>query len=330
MPVQTLPRRLRLMLAMSLAVASAALPAAALAEYPDRPIRLIVPFSPGGLTDTGARMVAEKMGQVLGQPLVVDNRPGAGGNIGAQAASVAAPDGYTLLLGFDGTLAINPHVYSKISFDTARDFTAVGKLGDVVGIIVANPLLPVKNYPELVAYSRSRPEGVSYGSSGVGGTSHLVAETLNRRSGANFVHVPYKGGGQAMADVVSGTLPINFTAVAGAYNFIKQGQVRAIAVTSAQRMPSLPDVPTIAESGLPGFSQNSWIGIMAPAKTPAPVLEKLRDALKQVLANPELKERLATLGVTPTAQTPAEFGAQIRADLLRYGEVVKALGVKLD
>ncbi|WP_422386440.1 Bug family tripartite tricarboxylate transporter substrate binding protein [Bordetella parapertussis] len=223
--------------------------AAAGAEaYPDKPIRLIVPFAPGGVTDTGARVVADKLGQRLGQQVVVDNRPGASGNIGTQMAARAAPDGYTLVVGFDGTLVINPHIYRDLPFDPVQDFAPVSKIGDAVLIIVTNPKVPAKNLQDLLAYSKSLPAGVSYGSAGIGSTPHLAGELLKMRTGANFVHVPYKGGGQAMADLVGGTLPMLYTAVAGAYPFIQKGQVQAITVSSRQRLASLPDVPTVAES----------------------------------------------------------------------------------
>jgi tripartite-type tricarboxylate transporter receptor subunit TctC len=321
--------RLLIAAVTSVALGSLALTSSA-ADYPDRPLRLIVPFSPGGLSDTGARLVAERMGQVLGQPVIVDNRAGAGGNIGTQAVAVAPADGYTLLLGFDGTLVINPHVYSKVPFNPLTDFAPIGKIGDVAPIIVVNPAVPAKNFQELVAYAKTREGGVSYGSSGVGSTGHLLVEMLNRRTGANFVHVPYKGGAQALADVVGGTLQMNSTSVAGAYPFIRQGQVRAIAVATAHRLTSLPDVPTLAESGLPGFELSGWIGLLAPAKTPPNVLSKLQSALHKALQAPELQERLVTLGIAPTLQTPSEFAAQIRVDLDRYGAIVKAAHVRLD
>jgi len=318
------------LLAAALPLALAMGPAAAQQDYPNKPIRLIVPFTPGGVTDTGARVVADKLGARLGQTVVVDNRPGASGNIGTQMVATAAPDGYTLLLGFDGTLVINPHVYAKVPFDTLKDFVPVSKIGDAVLIIVVHPSVPAKTLSELVAYSKTNPGGVSYGSAGTGSTPHLAGELLKARTGANFVHVPYKGGGQSMTDVVGGSLPMLYTAVAGAYPFVQKGQIRPIAVSSAQRLASLPEVPTVAESGVPGFESSSWIGILAPAKTPQSIVERLQRELHAVVQSPEVRERLASLGIWALGNTPAEFGQQIRADLAKYDQIVKAAKIRVD
>jgi len=318
------------LLAAALPLALAMGPAAAQQDYPNKPIRLIVPFTPGGVTDTGARVVADKLGARLGQSVVVDNRPGASGNIGTQMVATAAPDGYTLLLGFDGTLVINPHVYAKVPFDTLKDFVPVSKIGDAVLIIVVHPSVPAKTLSELVAYSKTNPGGVSYGSAGTGSTPDLAGELLKARTGANFVHVPYKGGGQSMTDLVGGSLPMLYTAVAGAYPFVQKGQIRPIAVSSAQRLASLPEVPTVAESGVPGFESSSWIGILAPAKTPQPIVERLQRELHAVVQSPEVRERLASLGISALGNTPAEFGQQIRADLAKYDQIVKAAKVRVD
>ncbi|WPB59475.1 tripartite tricarboxylate transporter substrate binding protein [Xylophilus sp. GOD-11R] len=298
-------------------------------EFPNKPIRLVVPFSPGGVADTGARVVAERLGQRLGQQVVVDNRPGASGNIGTQMVAAAPPDGYTLLLGFDGTMVINPHVYASVPFDTVRDFAPVSKIGDAVLIIVTHPSVPVKTLPELVAYSKATAGGVSYGSAGTGSTPHLGGELLKQRTGANFVHVPYKGGGQALADLVGGTLPMLYTAVAGAYPFVQKGQARAIAVSSAKRLPSLPDVPTVAES-VPGFEINSWIGIFAPVKTPRPVVDRLQRELKEVVNETAIRERLAALGIEASGNSPDAFGRQVREDLDKYSTIVKDSKIRVD
>ncbi len=312
-----------------LGLGSLAAPAHAQQDYPHKPIRLVVPFTPGGVTDTGARVVADRLGARLGQQVVIDNRPGASGNIGTQMVATAAPDGYTLVLGFDGTMVINPHVFSKVPFDPVKDFVPVGKIGDAVLVIVTHPSVPVKTLPELIAHSKAHPGGLSYGSSGTGGTPHVAAEMLKVKTGANFVHVPYKGGGQAMTDVVGGQLPMLYTAVAGALPFIEKGQVRAIAVSSAQRLASLPDVPTVAES-LPGFEANSWIGILAPARTPQPVIDRLQRELSAVVREPAIEERLARLGITAVGSTSDEFRRQIETDLKKYAEVVRASGIRID
>lgn len=327
------PRRRLLKLALAagsaLAAGLGATPALAQADFPSKPIRLVVPFTPGGVTDTGARVVAERLGARLGQQVVVDNRPGASGNIGTQAVATAAPDGHTLVLGFDGTLVINPHVFAKVPFDTLRDFVPVSKIGDTALVIVTHPSVPAKTLPELIAYSKSLAGGLSYGSSGTGGTPHIAAEMLKVRTGANFLHVPYKGGGQALADVVGGQLPMLYTAVAGALPFIERGQVRAIAISSAQRLPSLPNVPTVAET-VPGFEVNSWIGILAPAKTPKPIVERIQRELHAVVNEPAVKERLAKLGISSVGNTPAEFAQEIQADLKKYAGVVKDAGIKIE
>lgn len=330
-PFTTARRRTALALMLcGLALPGLAAAASAVDDYPNKPIRLIVPFSPGGVTDTGARVVAERLGQRLGQQVVVDNRPGASGNIGTQMAATAAPDGYTLVVGFDGTLVINPHVYAKVPFDPVKDFAPVSKIGDAVLIIVTHPSVPVKTFQELVAYSKTHPGGVSYGSAGTGSTPHLAGELLRVRTGARFTHIPYKGGGQAMADVVGGTLPMLYTAVAGAAPFVQKGQINAIAVSSSQRLPSLPNVPTVAESGVPGFESNSWIGILAPAKTPPAIVDRLQRELNAVVHMPDIRDRLASLGITASGNSPAEFAQQIRSDLKKYAEVVKTANIKVD
>jgi len=304
--------------------------AAAQGSYPDRPIRLVVPFAPGGVTDTSGRVIAEALSKRLGQQVIVENKAGASGNIGTQQVATAPPDGYTLVLGFDGTLVINPHVFPSIPFDTAKDLAPVGKIGDADLIIVAHPSFPAKTLRELIDYSKQDPKGVSYGTSGVGGTPHIAGELLAQQTGAKLVHVPYKGGGQAMADALGGQIPLVFTAVAGAQQHVKSGKLAAIAVSSAKRTSALPDVPTFIESGVPEFVVSSWVGILAPAKTPQPIVDRLNRELNAVLATPEMGEQLGKLGIAATPGTPDAFGAQIRADLAKYGKVVKAAGIKAE
>jgi len=313
-------------------LAACLVPLVALAQgnYPDRPIKLIVPFAPGGVTDTSGRLIAEALSRRLGQQVVVENKAGASGNIGTQGVVNAAPDGYTLVLGFDGTLVINPHVFSPFPFDTLKDLAPVGKIGDATLILVAHPSLPVKTLQELIAYSKKEPKGLSYGTSGIGGTPHIAGELLNQQTGSNLVHVPYKGGGQAMTDALGGNIPLVYTAVAGAHQYVKTGKLNAIAVSSAKRSSSLPDVPTFIESGVAGFEVNSWVGILAPAQTPRSIVDKLNRELNAVLASPEIVEKLATLGIAATPETPDAFAAQIKADLAKYGKVVKAAGIKAE
>jgi tripartite-type tricarboxylate transporter receptor subunit TctC len=308
----------------------AATPTTAQDAYPSRSVRLVVPFVPGGVTDTSARVVAEYLGRRLAQQVIVDNRPGASGNIGTAQVAGAAPDGYTLLLAFDGTMVINPHVFAKVPFDTMRDFASVGRIGTATLVLAANPELPARTLGEVLALSKSRPGGLSYGTSGIGGTPHIAGEQLAQRSGAKLEHVPYKGGGQAIADTIGGSIPLVYTAVAGAQGHVKSGKLRAIAVSSARRNGALPDVPTFIESGFPDFVAESWVGILAPAKTPPAITARLNAELNAVLSDPALRERLATLGIEATPGTPEQFREQMRTDLANYGPIVKAAGIKLE
>ena len=319
---------IRTLLAAVLALC-ATLPAAA-QEWPAKPIRIVVPFSPGGVADNSARVIADKLGARLGQQVIVENRAGASGNIGSEAVAKAAPDGYTLLLGFDGTMAINPHVFAKLPFDTLRDFQPVTKLGDATLILVAHPSLPANSLPELIAYSKAQPGGVAYGTSGTGGTPHLAGELLVQRSGAKLVHVPYKGGGQAIGDVVGGQIPLVYTAIATAQQYVKSGRLKAIAVSSGKRASALPDVPTFVEGGQKGFVVDSWVGILAPSRTPRPIVDRLQKEIAAVLADPEVKARYEVLGIEPVGNTPDQFAAQIKADLGRWEHVVKQAGIKVD
>jgi tripartite-type tricarboxylate transporter receptor subunit TctC len=298
--------------------------------FPSKPIRLVVPFTPGGVTDTSGRVIAEFLGRRLGQQVVVDNKPGASGNIGTSLVATAPADGYTLLLGFDGTMVINPHVFPKVPFDTLKDFAPVGKIGDAVLILVANPGLPARTLQEVIALSKSRAGGLSYGTSGIGGTPHIAGELLRQRTGANLQHVPYKGGGQAITDAIGGAIPLVYTAVAGAQGHVKTGKLKAIAVSSAARTPSMPDVPTFVESGLTDFAVSSWVGLFAPAGTPRAIVQKLNAELNAVLADPAARERLAVLGIDPTPGAPEQYLDEVRRDLARYGQVVRSANIKAE
>jgi tripartite-type tricarboxylate transporter receptor subunit TctC len=306
-----------------------ALSAAAQAqEYPTKPVRILVPFAPGGVADNSARVIAEPLGVRLGQQVIVENRPGASGNIGTQQAAQAPADGYTLLLGFDGTMVINPHVFPKIPFDTVGDFAPVTKLGDATLILVAHPSAGVRNLKELIEKAKSKP--FPYGTSGTGGTPHLAGEMLKQQTGAQLEHVPYKGGGPAVIDVVGGQIPLVFTAIASAQQHVRSGRLVAIGVPSAKRSAALPDVPTFQEGGMAGFDVNSWVGIFAPAKTPPAIVARLQRELSAVLQSPFVKERYATLGIEPVGNSPDEFGTQVRADLARWAGVVKSANVKVE
>ena len=297
-------------------------------DYLAKPIRILVPFAPGGVADNSARVIAEPLGVRLGHQVIVENRPGASGNIGTQQAAQATPDGYTLLLGFDGTMVINPHVFPKIPFDTLADFAPVTKLGDATLILVAHPGTGLKSLQQLIEAAKSKP--FPYGTSGTGGTPHLAGELLKQRTGAQLEHVPYKGGGPAVVDVVGGQIPLVFTAIASAQQHVRSGRLVALGVPSARRSAALPDVPTFQEGGMAGFDVSSWTGIFAPAKTPAAIVAKLQKELAFVLQTPFVKERYATLGIEPVGNSPQEFAAQVRDDLARWAGVVKSANVKVE
>ena len=304
--------------------------AVAQAPYPNKPIRLIVPFTPGGVTDTSGRLIADQLSRRIGQQIIVENKPGASGNIGSALVASSEPDGYTLVLGFDGTMVINPHIFASVPFDTLKDFAPVGKIGDTILVLVAYPKFEAQTLQEIIALSKQPGKTVNFGSSGVGSPQHVGIELLNQRTGAKLVHIPYKGGGQAMIDVQGGNIPLVYTAVAGAYAHIKTGRLNAVAVSSKERAPSLPDVPTFIESGVPDFVVSGWVGIFAPSKTPRPVIEYLNRELNAVLETPEVKAKLDTLGIESSPGTPEQFAKEIKADFDRYGVVIKAAGIKAD
>lgn len=300
------------------------------ADYPNRPIKFIVPFAAAGAADLVARLVAEQLGRRLGQTVVVENRTGASGNIGTQAVAAADPDGYTLLLGFDGTLVINPHISSKTPFDSVKDFAPVGKIGDVPIIVVTNPKVPAKTMGELIALSKSTPGGLPYGTAGTGSTQHLMFELVNQRTGSKFVHVPYKGAVPAMADVLGGHIPVAGAALAGSGDHIKAGRLRAIAISGAQRSKFLPEVPTLAESESKDLVITAWHGVLVPAKTPRAIVDKLNLHLNAALADPEVRARLDAIGSVPSPGTPEMFGDQIKRDLVRLAEVVKRAKIAVE
>ena len=327
------PRRHLLVWTASLCLsATAGLHATAHAQdaWPSKPLRLVVPFTPGGVTDNSGRLIAESLGKRLGQQVVVDNKPGASGNIGTALAKGSPADGYTLVLGFDGTMVINPHVFTKLPFDTVKDFAPIGKIGDATLILVANPNVAVKSLSDVVSLSKSTAGGLSFGTSGTGGTPHIAGELLKMRTGANLTHIPYKGGGQAMTDVLGGTIPLVYTAVAGAHGHVKAGKLKAIAVSSAQRTSSLPEVPTFAESGVPDFVVNSWVGLFAPTGTPAAIVTRLNTELNAVLNDTTVREKLRAMGIEPSPGTAEQYRDEIKRDLDRYGAVVKAAGISVE
>ncbi len=318
-------------LCIAIGIVLACCQAAALAQaWPAKSIRIVVPFSPGGIADNSARTIADKLGARLGQTVVVENRPGAAGNIGAELVAKSPPDGYTLLLGYDGTIVVNPHVYAKTGFDVLRDFAPVTKLGDAGVIVVAHPSVPAKDLRELIALAKAKPGSFSYGSAGTGSSAHLACEMLSQRTGTGLVHVPYKGGGQAIADAVGGQIPLACTAVAGSQQFMKTGRLKGLGLSSAHRAAGAPDVPTFIESGLPDFVVDSWVGILAPANTPRTIVDRLQAEIAVVLQMPDVRERYSVLGIEPVGNKPDEYAAQIRADLARWGPVVKQANIRIE
>jgi tripartite-type tricarboxylate transporter receptor subunit TctC len=275
-------------------------------------------------------VVADKLSRQFGQQVIVENKPGGAGNPGTQYVAQSAADGYTLLLGFDGTMVINPAVYPKIPFDTMKDFQHVTKLGDAGLVLVGHPSLPAKTFAELVAYSKANPGKLSFGHSGTGGTTHVAGELLKQRTGLDMQHIPYKSGGQAVIDTIGGQVPLSYSSVAGAQAHIKSGKLKAYGVSSLKRVSSLPEVPTFIEQGIAGFEAVSWVGIHVPAKTPRAVVDKLHREIAAALKDAEVKSRFETLGVEPVGNTPEEFTVQVRDDLARWGKVVEAAKIKLD
>ncbi|QRF57967.1 tripartite tricarboxylate transporter substrate binding protein [Variovorax paradoxus] len=314
------------------AAACAAGPLAALAQN-DKPITIVVPYAPGGTTDMLGRLIAQQLGTALGRTVIVDNKPGAGTAIGASQVARSAPDGSTLLVATSTTLAINPWLYKKLSYDPAKDFAPVGLIGAVPLMVVVHPSVPARTLAELVALAKSRPEGLSYGSAGNGSPQHLGAEMFKFATGTAMTHVPYKGSALALTDLLGGQLQLMFTDIAPALQHVRSGKLRALAVTSKKRQPTFPDVPTVAESRLPGtadFEAVAWQSIVAPAGTPAPVVERLSQEIAKVIAQPALRQKLENDGFEPGSSTPAQLAAYIRSESERWGQVIRASGATVD
>ena len=300
------------------------------ADYPSKPIRLVVPFPPGGTTDILARAVAQKLTEAWGQQVIVDNRPGAGGNIGSDLVAKAAPDGYTLLMGTVGTHAINPSLYARMPYDAQKDFAPVILVASVPNVLEVDPSLPVHTVQELIAYARANPGKLNFASSGNGTSIHLSGELFKAMTGVKMTHVPYKGSAPALADLVGGQVQLMFDNLPSSLGLIKGGKLRAIAVTSTARSSALPDVPTLAESGLPGYEASSWFGVLAPARTPPAIIAKLNAAIDAWLASPEAKDKLASQGAVAAGGTPADFAHWIAGETVKWAKVVKASGAHID
>lgn len=307
----------------------AAGPAAAQQTFPDRPIRLVVPFAAGGSTDIVARIIAAKMSEILKQQVIVENRAGAGGNAGAAAVARAAPDGYTVLMGTVATHAINPALYTKMPYDPVKDFAPVSLLVNVPNVIVVHPSLNVKTVAELIALLKANPDKYDYASSGIGTPLHLSGALFESMAGVKMQHVPYKGAGPALLDVVAGQVKIMFDNLPSSIGQIRKGGVIGLAVTTKERSPAAPDMPTVSESGLPGYETYSWNAIFAPAGTPEAYIDILAKAGAQAVADPAVKARLADLSAVAVGSTPAELAAHVKAELAKWGPVVKASGASV-
>ena len=310
-------------------IGALSVPAGALAAtFPDRPIRLILPFPPGGPSDIIARLFSQKLGESLGQQVVVDNRGGAAGVIACEIAKRATPDGYTLFQATVGTLSINPGLYPNLPYDPARDFLPVTMLTATPYLLVTYPGLPARSVRELVAYVKSKPHQLNFASGGVGTANHFSMELLKFSAGLDIVHVPYKGTGQAVNDVLAGQVQMMFMNLLPAMPHVKAGKLRGLAVTSAQRSAAAPDIPTIAESGFPGYESTSWHGIVVPAKTPAALVRRLHDEYAKITRRPDVKGRLESQGTAVIGNTPEEFAATIKAETVKWTQVIKAAGIK--
>ena len=299
-------------------------------SYPTKPIRLVVPFPPGGATDILARDVAQKLTEAWGQSVIVDNRPGAGGNIGSELVAKSAPDGYTLEMGTVGTHAINASLYAKMPYDHVKDFTPVILVAGVPNVLVVNPSVPANSVAELIAYAKANPGKLNFASSGNGTSIHLSGELFKVMAGVQIMHIPYKGSTPALQDLLAGQVQMMFDNLPPSLPQIKAGKLRALAVTSLTRAPALPDVPTLSEAGLPGFEASSWFGILAPAGTPAPIVAKLNAEIAKYLATPEAKEKLAKQGANAAGGTPDDFAKHIAAETAKWAKVVKDSGAKID
>jgi tripartite-type tricarboxylate transporter receptor subunit TctC len=321
--------RLAATLAASLALACAGF-AHGQDDYPNRPVRIIVPFSAGGSTDVVARILADKLATELKQNFVVENRGGAGGNIGADVVAKSAPDGYTLLMGTTGVLAINKYLYKDMSFDAERDLVPVSYTSLITNILVVNPQVPARTVAEVVQLAKAKPGSLTFASSGAGSSTHLSGELFKSMAGVDILHVPYKGSSQALVDVMAGQVTMLFDNAPSSMPFIEQGKLRAIAVTSTRRLPNLPDVPTIDEAGVKGYESLSWSGIMAPAGTPKRVIDRLNAAIDRILRTDDVKQRFGALGVEPVGGPPEAFARHIRAESEKWGRVVKAANITLN
>jgi tripartite-type tricarboxylate transporter receptor subunit TctC len=331
------PARRHLVAAALLPLAATLLagPVRAQGAWPTRPVHIVVPFAPAGTTDTLARALAPELGRVFGQPFIIDNKPGAGGNLGADQVAKSAPDGYTLLMGTVGTHAINPALYPRMPYDHVKDFVPITLVAGVPNVLVMNPAKAdaygIKGVPDLIRYARDHPGKLNMASSGNGTSIHLSGELFKTMTGTFMVHFPYRGSGPALLDLIGGNMDLMFDNLPSAMPQIKSGRLRALAVTSAERSAAMPDLPTVAEAGpLKGFEASSWFGLLAPAGTPMEIVNRVQQETARALATPALKERLLSQGAIPSGMSPAEFARLITAETTKWAEVVKTSGAKVD
>jgi tripartite-type tricarboxylate transporter receptor subunit TctC len=297
--------------------------------YPSKPLRFILPFPPGGGTDILGRLIAERLAANLGQPVVTENRGGAGGNVGAEAAARSAPDGYTILLAAP-SLAISPSLYAKLNYDPVKDFAPVSLVAQVPNVMVTHPSVPAQTLSEFIALAKSKPGGMNFGSGGSGTSNHLAGELFNLAAGVKLVHVPYKGVNLAMNGVLAGEVQLVFIGIPVPAPHIKAGRLRALAVLARERSPALPEVPTAEEAGLPNFDVTTWYGILVPAATPRPIVMRLNAELAKIMHAPEMKERLAGMSTETMTSTPEEFAVYLRQEIAKWGDVVRKAGLKAD
>lgn len=320
--------RRELISAAALAIVSVALPAHAQESFPQKPVRIVVPQTPGGASDALARIMAQKLSEKWGHSVVVENRAGAGGNVGMEVVAQSAADGHTLLMSYAGSHAINPALYKKLPFDPVKDFAPVATLATLPFVLVARPDAPFKSVSELMEQGRKNP--LTFGSAGNGSVNHLLGVMFNMSTGTQLTHVPYKGAAPAMQDLMGGQINMVFTSLPSVAGFLRNGQLRGIAVTSAQRSGTFPQIPTLAESGLKNFDVSPWFGLFAPGATPAAVVRKINADVNEMLRQKEVMEKFSAQGAEPLARQPAEFAAMLKADLATWAEVVKTSGAQID
>lgn len=299
------------------------------AAYPNKPIRMIVPFTPGGSTDILGRAIGQALNEAWRQPVIIENKPGAGGAIGAEAAAKAAPDGYTLFMGHIGTLAVNPSLYPKLPYDAVKDFAPVALVAMVPNVLVVNTSLPVRTVAELIALAKSKPGVLTCSSGGAGSAAHLAIEYFKLATGTDILHVPYKGTAPAVTDLIGGQVSMTITGLPPVIQHVKAGKLRALGVASSTRLPQIPDVPTIAEAGVPGFEATQWYGVVAPARTPAAIVEQLAAEIRRSLSQPDLKKRLEDEGAQPANMGPGEFQKLIVTEIERWGKVIRAAKIQI-